>query len=486
LSSRRQSRPADKGITARKSENFDEWYTQVILRSELSDYSPVSGCMVYRPAAYSIWEFIQKATDAEFKKAGIQNVYFPLLIPERLLRKEQEHVEGFAPEVAWVTEAGQTHLDERLAIRPTSETIMYDSFSKWIRSWRDLPLRYNQWNNVIRWEFKHPTPFLRSREFLWNEGHSVFASREEAETERDQILGIYARVTRDLLALPGIVGKKTEREKFAGALATYSIEHLMPDGKAIQGPDFHMDGQNFARAFEITYLDREGNRQLVWQNTWAITTREIGVMVAVHSDDSGLVLPPRVAPVQAVIVPIVDEQSKEAVLSSARRVEKELKRVVRVKLDDRDYYTAGWKFNEWELKGVPLRIEVGPRDVKERQVVLVRRDNREKISVPMKGLKEKVLTQLESIQNSLYERALSFLKENTRRAESMDQLKKIINEKGGIVQVLWCGMESCEERIKVETGAKIINLPFEAGASKGGCVSCGMQSSTTANVARSY
>jgi Prolyl-tRNA synthetase len=299
-----------KEITAKKSENFDEWYTQVILRSELMDYSPVSGCMVFRPLSYAIWEIIQRATDELFKKEGIQNVYFPLLIPERLLRKEQEHVEGFAPEVAWVTEAGNTKLEERLAIRPTSETIMYESFSKWIRSYRDLPLKLNQWNSVIRWEFKHPTPFLRSREFLWNEGHTVYATKEEAEAERDIILGIYSKITREYLALPGIIGKKTDKEKFAGAIATYSIEHLLPDGKAIQGPDFHLDGQNFSRAFEITFLNKEGKREYAWQNTWAITTREIGVMVATHSDDRGLVLPPKVAPIQVVIIPILDEKAK--------------------------------------------------------------------------------------------------------------------------------------------------------------------------------
>src|SRR2546427_10472061 len=266
------------GITAKKAENFDDWYTQVILKSELADYSPVSGCLVYRSAGYGVWEFIQRATDDQFKAIGIQNTYFPLFIPERLLRKEQAHVEGFAPEVAWVTEAGNSKLDERLAIRPTSETIMYEVISKWIRSWRDLPLRLNQWNNVVRWEFKHPTPFLRGREFLWNEGHTVFATKEEAMAERDEILSIYKKITEEYLALPGLVGKKSDREKFAGALETYSIEHVMPGGKAIQGPDFHFDGQNFAKVFEITFVDRNEERQYAWQNTWAITTREIGVM----------------------------------------------------------------------------------------------------------------------------------------------------------------------------------------------------------------
>jgi prolyl-tRNA synthetase len=302
--------------------------------------------MVYRPAAYAIWEIMQKATDEEFKKIGIQNVYFPLLIPERLLKKEKEHVEGFSPEVAWVTQTGDTKLGERLAIRPTSETIMYESFSKWIRSWRDLPLKFNQWNNVLRWEFKHPIPFLRTREFLWNEGHTVFATEGDAEAERDQILNIYKKITEEYLALPGMMGKKTDKEKFAGAVESYSIEHLLPDGRAIQGPDFHNDGQNFAKAFDISFLDKNGKKQYAWQNTWAISTREIGVMVAVHSDDRGLVLPPKVAPVQAVIVPIFDEKSKNSVLSEARKIEQKLKKKFRVNLDDREYYTPGWKFSE--------------------------------------------------------------------------------------------------------------------------------------------
>ncbi|MEM0074939.1 MAG: proline--tRNA ligase [Conexivisphaerales archaeon] len=478
-----ESRP--KEIRAKKSENFDEWYTQVILKSELMDYSPVSGCMVFRPLAYAIWEIIQKAADEMFKAAGIQNVYFPLLIPERLLKKEQEHVKGFAPEVAWVTEAGNSKLDERLAIRPTSETIMYDSFSKWIRSWRDLPLKFNQWNSVIRWEFRHPTPFLRSREFLWNEGHTVYATREEAEAERDVILGIYSKITEEYLALPGIVGKKTDKEKFAGAIATYSIEHLLPDGKAIQGPDFHLDGQNFSKAFEITFLNKDGKRDYAWQNTWAITTREIGVMVATHSDDRGLVLPPMVAPIQVVIIPIVDERSKDKVLGVAKEVRSKIAKVARVHLDDRDYYTAGWKFNEWEMKGVPLRMEIGPRDIKASQVTLARRDTMERFTAGMLGLEQTVVDVLESIQNNLFETAKKFLKENIRNAKSLQELKEMISKKGGIVQVGWCGMQSCEDKIKEETGAKITNLPLEAERFER-CIVCGMQARETANVARSY
>ena len=330
-----------EGITVRKSENFDEWYTQVILKSELADYSPVSGCIVFRPSGYAIWEAIQRETDKEFKKIGIQNTYFPIFIPERLLRKEQEHVKGFSPEVAWVTQAGDSKLEERLAIRPTSETLMYEVISRWVRSWRDLPLRLNQWNNVVRWEFRHPTPLLRSREFLWNEGHTVFATEGEAMAERDEILRIYKTITEEYLALPGLVGKKTDAEKFAGATASYSIEHLMPDGKAIQGPDFHSDGQNFAKAFEITFVDRNGQKQFAWQNTWAISTREIGVMLAIHSDDKGLIVPPRVALFQVVIVPIFDEESRERVLKQAEKLRARLEETTETTLDRGGSSTSG-------------------------------------------------------------------------------------------------------------------------------------------------
>ncbi len=477
---------SEKGINAKKADDFDDWYTQVILKSELADYSPVSGCLVFRPLAYSIWEQIQQATDSMFKAAGIRNVYFPLLIPERLLRKEQQHVEGFAPEVAWVTETGETKLDERLAIRPTSETIMYESFSKWIRSWRDLPLRLNQWNNVLRWEFKHPTPFLRSREFLWNEGHTVFATREEAEAERDQILGIYKEITEDYLALPGVIGKKTESEKFAGAVASYSIEHLMPDGKAIQGPDFHLDGQNFARAFEISYLDREGKRQFAWQNTFAITTREIGVMVATHSDDRGLVIPPKVAPVQVVIVPIFDVKSRIEVVDAASKLRERLSQIARVHLDDRDYYTPGWKFNEWEMKGIPLRIELGPRDILSKRVVFVRRDSMKKWDVQSDRVEEEVLSTLKDIQQSLYSKAKAFLENNTHAAEDLTELKDVISRMKGFALVHWCESPECEKKIKEETGAKITNMPLNQPEEPGKCVICGRETGTIAYVARSY
>jgi len=474
-----------EGVTVKKSENFDEWYTQVILKSELADYSPVSGCMVFRPSGYAIWERIQRTADKEFKRIGVQNSYFPIFIPERLLRKEQAHVKGFSPEVAWVTQAGDSTLDERLAIRPTSETLMYEVIAKWIRSWRDLPLLLNQWNNVVRWEFKHPTPFLRSREFLWNEGHTLFATEKEAMSERDVILGIYKMITEEYLALPGLLGQKTEAETFAGAVASFSIEHLMPDGKAIQGPDFHFDGQNFSKVFEIVFIGRNGEKEFAWQNTWAITTREIGVMVATHGDDKGLIVPPKVAPIQVVIVPIFGESSKALVLGEARRIRERLEQTVSVLLDERDHLTPGRKFNEWELKGVPLRLEIGPKDIRGRRVVLVRRDNGKKRSIRMGSLLREVSKELEDVQETLYHKALTFLRENTFRAESYRELKAFA-QSGGVVRAVWCMSSECEEKVKEETGMKIINFPIERTRTKARCVYCGREGKVVANFAKSY
>jgi prolyl-tRNA synthetase len=475
-----------EGITSKKSEDFDEWYTQIIIRGEVADYSPVSGCLVFRPSGYSIWENIQSATDAEFKKIGIQNTYFPIFIPERLLKKEAEHVKGFSPEVAWVTQTGNTKLDERLAVRPTSETVMYEVVSRWIRSWRDLPLRMNQWNNVVRWEFKHPTPFLRSREFLWNEGHTIFATEEEAAAERDQILGIYRMITEEYLAIPGYVGRKTDSEKFAGAEATYSIEHLLPDGKAIQGPDFHSDGQRFAKAFDITFVDEEGEKQFAWQNTWALTTREIGIMLATHSDDRGAVIPPMVAGVQVVVVPIVNDESKEAVLAEAEKLTRSIASKCRAHLDKRDHLTPGRKFNEWELKGVPLRVELGPRDLKAKQAVLVSRDTGKKRPVDLAGIEDEVVDELREIQKRLLAKATDFLLSSTHEAESLSALKKVMGESGGIVKVPWCGKSSCEEKLKEAGGGKIINIPLDQKPPKAKCIVCGEKAESIANYAKSY
>ncbi len=480
------SKPNQEGVTAKKTEDFDEWYTQIILKAEIADYSPVSGCMVFRPSGYAIWENIQKAADAEFKRVGITNTYFPIFIPERLLKKEAEHVEGFAPEVAWVTHAGSSKLEERLAIRPTSETLMYEVVSKWIRSWRDLPMRLNQWNNVVRWEFRHPTPFLRSREFLWNEGHTLFATRAEADAEREEIMGIYRRVTEELMALPGYMGRKSKSETFAGAEATYSIEHLLPDGKAIQGPDWHSDGQNFSKVFGIVFIDKDGNKDFAWQNTWAISTREIGVMLAVHSDDRGAVVPPKLAEVQVVLVPIVNDESKEAVLAEAKKLLHALAGRFRARLDDRDNLTPGRKFNEWELKGVPLRVEFGPRDMKEGQAILVRRDTGGKRPVKVAALSKEVEKELDSIQSSLLERATKVLSANTHEASTLDELKKVLSQKGGIVRVPWCGSADCEAKMKEETGGKVLNVPLDKQPAKRSCAVCGADAPGVANFGRSY
>ena len=472
------------GIMAKKSDNFDEWYVQIILRSEFADYSDVSGCLILRPDAYFVWEQIQKYTDEEFKKIGIKNVYFPLFIPEKLLNKEKEHVEGFNPEVAWVTHAGSSKLDERLAVRPTSETIMYPSYSKWIRSWRDMPMRYNQWNNVVRWEFKHAIPLLRGREFLWNEGHTVFATEKDALAEQDEIIGVYKHITENVLAIPGIIGKKTDKEKFAGAEFTISIEHMMPDGRAIQGPDFHHDGQKFAKAFDINFLDDKKNKQYVWQNTFAITTREIGVMISIHSDDKGLVLPPKVAPVQVAIVPIYKADTQKEVMKAAFDIEKKIKGF-RTKVDDRDGMSPGFKFNEWELKGVPIRLEIGPKDIEKKQVVLVRRDTGEKKTAKMAAVSKEIDKMLDDIHKNLFDKATKLLKDNTHAAKDFADLKKIIKTKMGMVKAGWCDNVSCEEKIKEETSAKIIVIPLKQ-EKVADCICCGKKAKHSVLIAKTY
>lgn len=473
-------------IEAKKAENFSDWYTQVLLRSGFIDYTDVSGALAFSPSAYFAWQTISGTVDTAFKKVGIEDVYFPLLIPEKLLKKESEHFEGFVPEVAWVTETGDTKLEERLAIRPTSETIMYRSYSKWIRSWRDLPMRYNQWNNVMRWEFKHPTPFIRSREFLWNEGHTVFATEEEAFAERDVILSIYNSVLKEYLALPGIMGKKSDNEKFAGAVASYSIEHIMPDGWAIQGPDFHSDGQNFAKPFDIKFLDKDGQTKYPYQNTFAITTRELGVMVAIHGDDKGLVIPPRLAYIQVVIVPIYKKDNMEKVNAYVKKIHDELKYDFRVKLDDRDSYSPGFKFNEWEMKGVPIRIEVGEKDMAANVVTIARRDTGEKMQVKAGGVEIKVNELIEEIHANLYDRAVKFMESHITKVNTYDEFKKALKEKGGIISAPWCGDKECEAKIKEENGTKITNIPFDQGKFGSKCICCAKKSKFAANFAKSY
>lgn len=473
-----------EGITVEKDKNFSEWYIQVIQKGELMDYTNVSGSIVIRPNAYHVWEQIQEYFNKRIKKLNVKNAYFPSLIPESLLKKEKEHIKGFNPEVAWVTQTGNTKLSEKLAIRPTSEAIMYPSYSKWIRSYKDLPLKLNQWNNVIRWEFRHPVPFLRTREFLWQEGHSAFATEKEAEKEIEQILDIYESIFQDLLAIPVLKGRKSDKEKFAGAVYTLSVETLLPNEKAIQGATTHNLGQNFSKAFNINFLNKAGKKQHVWQTSWGLSTRSIGIMASVHGDNKGIIFPPKVAPIQIVIVPIIFEEQKSAVLKKANQIKNKLKNYS-VHLDDREDYSPGWKFNEWELKGVPVRIEIGPKDIKKNQVVLVRRDTLKKEFIKISDLNKKIKTILDDIQRNLFRKASKFLKEHIVNVNNIDEAKKHI-DKGRIVRVNWCGKTGCEEEIKFKTdGAKTLNIPAKEKA-RGNCFNCKNKAEVVVYVAKSY
>jgi len=473
-----------KGLTADKDE-FSEWFTQIMLKADLADYSAVSGSIILKPGAYVLWEKIVSETDKRFKKLGIENVYFPLLIPERLLKKEQEHVEGFAPEVAWVTHVGNTELKERLAIRPTSEAIMYESYAKWIRSWRDLPLKYNQWNNVVRWEFKHPIPFLRTREFLWNEGHTVYASKKEAEAEGKSIINLYKEICEDYMALPSLIGRKSEKEKFAGAEYTISMEFYMPNGKAIQGPDFHHDGDNFAKAYGIEFLDKDGKKKYVQQNTFAISTRMLGVMFAIHSDSKGLILPPNIAKNKVVIVPILFEDSKKEVLEEARKLEGKLKKFG-VILDDREEYKPGFKFNEWDLKGIPIKIEIGPKDLAKKEVVISRRDTGQKKSYRVADLDKVIPKLLDDIQDKLFEKAKKSLYDNIEETDDLEEMKRALEYKK-ILFVPLCGNENCEDNLKHKSGgAKVLNIPENQPKKEAKCIICGKDSEYWGYVGKSY
>jgi len=477
-----------KGLTVSKEKDFSEWYTQLIQKAELIEYSPVSGCYILRPNAYHIWEKVQAYFDGLIKADGVKNCYFPLFIPESLLTKEKKHVEGFAPEVAWVDYGGDTKLGERLAIRPTSETIMYDAYAKWIRSHKDLPLRLNQWNNVVRWEFKHCTPFLRSREFLWQEGHSAFATDEELKKDTLKILNFYEATFRDLYAIPVLKGKKSDGEKFAGATYTLSVEAFLPNGKAIQGATSHHLGQNFAKAFEISFIDEQQKQQFVWQNSWGISTRSIGVMILMHSDDKGLVLPPKVASTQAVIVPILFDASKNIVLKEAATIKQKLeKKEIAVYLDDRDDYSPGWKFNEWEMKGVPLRIELGPKDIEKKQAVVVRRDTGEKKFIALDKLETEIPLLLETMQKDLYAKAVKHLQSSIVMVSTMKEAEKeLLAEK--LLFAPWCGITKCEEEFKEKTGAKSLNSPFEQPPLKKEqkCFACGSKATVWFYFGKSY
>ncbi len=470
-----------------QSQDFGRWYIDVVRRAELADYSPVKGCMVIRPYGYAIWELMQQALDKRFKATGHVNAYFPLLIPEGLLTKEAEHVEGFAPQVAWVTQGGNEVLEERLVIRPTSETIIGTMYAKWVQSWRDLPILINQWANVVRWE-KVTRLFLRTTEFLWQEGHTAHETAEEAEDETRKMLAVYKDFSENVLAMPVVDGQKTESEKFAGADRTYSIEALMRDGRALQAGTSHNLGQNFAKGYDIKFQARDKSVQYAWTTSWGVSTRLIGGVIMTHGDDGGLILPPRIAPYQVVIVPIPRGNWKETVLPRAEAIRDALvERGIRVMLDARETQTPGWKFNEWELRGVPLRMEIGPKDLEKSQVVLARRDTREKSFVPMEGLEVHVESLLAAIQQALFDRAVAFRAEHTAETDSYDEFRSIMDGRPGFVVSPWCGSGTCEADIKTETQATIRNIPFGSPSAVGkACVKCGGQASVHAWFAKSY
>ncbi|MEM1565829.1 MAG: proline--tRNA ligase [Candidatus Bathyarchaeia archaeon] len=479
---------SDLGVTVKKSEDLSEWYTQVILKSGLADYAPVKGCMVFRELSYAIWEKIQQIFNEKIKRTGHRNVYFPLFIPESFLRKEAEHFAGFEPEVAWVTIGGDTPLEERLAIRPTSETIIYATFAKWIRSWRDLPIKINQWCSVVRWETKSTKLFLRTREFLWQEGHTAHATKEEADQEVMLILNEYRDIMENYLAIPVLVGRKSESEKFAGALYTTTLEAVMPDGKALQMGTSHNLGQNFSKVFDIKFIGEDEKEHYVWQTSWGISTRVIGAMVMVHGDDKGLIIPPKVAPIQAVIVPIPYKTADTStILAKARKIHNKLDAAgISTVLDDRREYTPGWKFNDWELKGVPVRVEIGPRDVANGQVTLARRDTFEKMVVKDDELVETVKKLLDDIQRNLFNRAKRFLEDHVTTVKTYDEFKEALRTKGGFIKASWCGSQECELKIKEETGATIRLIPFEKEAPVSNCIYCGGEAKELVYFARSY
>jgi prolyl-tRNA synthetase len=468
-----------------RSEDFSQWYLDVVRRAELADYSPVKGCMVIRPYGYAIWELIQQALDARIKATGHVNAYFPLFIPESLLHKEAEHVEGFSPQVAYVTHGGGEELEERLVVRPTSEAIIGTMYAKWIQGWRDLPILINQWANVVRWE-KVTRPFLRTTEFLWQEGHTAHETEAEAEEETRKILDLYAEVCESVLAVPVVKGRKSESEKFAGALRTYSIEALMGDGRALQAGTSHNLGQNFAKAFDITFQARDKSVQHVWGTSWGMTTRLVGAIIMTHGDDSGLVLPPRVAPYHVVVVPIGRDNWRETVLPRAKEIHAELAAAgIRVTLDERDE-RPGWKFSEWELRGVPIRLEIGPKDIEKSQVMVARRDTREKLPLAMDGLAGKLRALLEDIQQTLVERARAFRNERTQRASSYDDFKRLMEGRPGFVVAAWCGSAECEARIKTDTQATIRNMPLDAAPVQGTCIRCDNPAQAEAWFAKAY
>jgi len=478
----------DLGISVGKGEDLSEWYTQAVTKAGLADYAPMKGFIILMPYGYSIWERIRAFMDSELEKLGHKNAYFPALIPEGLLRKEAEHFSGFVPEVLWVTQAGDDELNERLAVRPTSETIIYASISKWIKSWRDLPLLLNVWNSVMRAEIKSTKPFIRTTEFLWQEGHTAHETKEDADREVFLILGVYRRLMEDILAIPVIAGFKSESEKFVGALYTTTLEAIMPDGKALQMGTSHSMGQNFSIPFEIKYLGRDEKEHFAWTTSWGISWRLIGALVMVHGDDKGLILPPRIAPIQIVIVPIFyGDEEKDEVLKRARELSEGLRaRGMRPFVDDRTQYTPGWKFNEWELKGVPMRIEIGPRNLRDKTFTFARRDSGGKEEVGADEALERAEELLEEIQNSLFRRAKGLLESMTHSAKDFSELKAAIEGRGGFVKACWCGSPECESKVKERTGATIRAIPFEREEPFSGCVWCGKEAKGPVYFAKAY
>ncbi|MEH7254276.1 proline--tRNA ligase [Neobacillus niacini] len=470
-----------KDVTS-MDEDFAQWYTDVVTKADLIDYSSVRGSMIIRPYGYALWDNIKNELDRRIKETGHENVYMPLFIPESLLQKEKDHVEGFAPEVAWVTHGGSEELAERLVVRPTSEVLFCEHYSNIIHSYRDLPKLYNQWANVVRWE-KTTRPFLRTLEFLWQEGHTAHATDEEAMEETIKMLNVYASICEEILAIPVVKGQKTEKEKFAGAKATFTIESLMHDGKALQSGTSHHFGTGFAEAFNIQYTDKEGKLQYVHQTSWGFTTRIIGALIMVHGDDRGLVIPPKAAPTQVMIVPIA--QHKEGVLDFAYELKKSLGQVARVGIDASDK-KPGWKFNEYEMKGIPVRLEVGPKDIENKQVVLVRRDTLEKVFVPLDQLETKLVELLDEIQTNLYNKALNHREERTSVAVTLPELKEKLEAKPGFIKAMWCGELACEEKIKEDTTATSRCIPFKQEKVSETCVCCGKEADKMVYWAKAY
>lgn len=463
-------------------EDFAQWYTDVVKKAELIEYSSVRGCMILRPNGYAIWENIQKQLDARFKETGVENVYMPMFIPESLLQREKDHVEGFAPEVAWVTYGGGQELTERLCVRPTSETLFCEMYANIVQSYRDLPKLYNQWCSVVRWE-KTTRPFLRSTEFLWQEGHTVHATAEEAQERTEQMLNVYADFCEEVLAIPMIKGRKTDKEKFAGAEATYTIEAMMHDGKALQSGTSHNFGDGFARAFGIQYTDKDNQLKYVHQTSWGMSTRIIGAIIMVHGDNSGLVLPPKIAPVQVMVMPIA--QHKEGVLEKAYELRERLATNFRVKVDDTDK-SPGWKFSEQEMRGIPVRVEIGPKDIEANQAVVVRRDTREKITISLDALETKLSEILDLMQREMLERARVHRDAHTYTALDYEEFKDAVANKPGFIKAMWCGEEACELKIKEDTTATSRCMPFEQEALSAHCVCCGKPAKTLVYWGKAY